>query len=298
MALRLTWYRQRIATVADASFISWPDGRLNEDTAEGRFEGRCWQAGEGGEPLGAGVAVFRVWRTDVDHETDVPMFGPENDENTDYESHSFTRRSERTVFMVEGELWRDEWIEPATHSVRIRRDDVPPTAFFATDAAGTRESRVTLNSEDVGKYLWFRGGVIPTLLQHRGSKLEWYTADTGNVELTRGYRVHFGMNGLGLINVYAYDIARLPDWQQQIWAGYNVAPEGGVSEELLAAQTRRWMRSLQNSWRRRGSGSSASSPPGKPARPGFGTTRHGRSGCSCSPDRLAFCLRMNLRPES
>jgi hypothetical protein len=28
----------------------------------------------------------------------------------------------------------------------------------------------------------------------------------------------------------------LPDWQQQIWAGYNIGPEGGVSEELLASQ--------------------------------------------------------------
>lgn len=238
MALRLTWYRQRIATVVDASFITWPGGRLNEDTAEGRFEGRCWQAGEGGEPLGARVAVFRAWRTDVDHEADVPTFGPESDENTGHESHSFTRRSDRNVFMVEGEVWRDEWVEPAAHSVRIRGDDVPPTAFFVTDAAGTRESRATLNSEDVGKYLWFRGGVIPTLLQHRGSKLEWFTANTGNVELTRGYRVHFGMNSLGLVNAYAYDIAKLPDWQQQIWAGYNVTPEGGVSEELLAAQMR------------------------------------------------------------
>jgi hypothetical protein len=131
MALRLAWYRQRIATVTDANFITWPDGRLVEDTVEERFEGRCWRAGEGGEPLGARVAVLRVWRTDVDHEADVPTFGPESDENTGRESHSFTRHSERTVLMVEGEVWRDEWVDPAFYSVRIRGDDVPPSAFLS-----------------------------------------------------------------------------------------------------------------------------------------------------------------------
>lgn len=49
-------------------------------------------------------------------------------------------------------------------------------------------------------------------------------------------QVHFGINPSGLINVLAVDIARLPDWQQNIWVGFNVAPEGGVSEELLKSQ--------------------------------------------------------------
>jgi hypothetical protein len=48
--------------------------------------------------------------------------------------------------------------------------------------------------------------------------------------------VHFGVNGLGLVTVYAKDIALLPDWQQAIWAGHNVGPDGGVSAELFASQ--------------------------------------------------------------
>jgi hypothetical protein len=52
------------------------------------------------------------------------------------------------------------------------------------------------------------------------------------------YRVHFGVNQLGSLNVYAYDVARLPQWQQRIWAGHNTSPDGGVSAELLAAQMR------------------------------------------------------------
>jgi len=32
------------------------------------------------------------------------------------------------------------------------------------------------------------------------------------------------------------DIAYLPEWQQRIWSAFNVSPEGGVSDELLASQ--------------------------------------------------------------
>lgn len=38
------------------------------------------------------------------------------------------------------------------------------------------------------------------------------------------------------MNVYAKDIGQLPEWQQQIWDGHNVGPEGKVAEELLASQ--------------------------------------------------------------
>jgi hypothetical protein len=43
---------------------------------------------------------------------------------------------------------------------------------------------------------------------------------------------------LGLVNVYAKDIGLLPVWQQRIWAGSNVTPDGKVSSELLDSQMR------------------------------------------------------------
>src|SRR5262249_4545318 len=70
----------------------------------------------------------------------------------------------------------------------------------------------------------------------RGGGLRWYTRDTGGVKSSPGSYKHFGVNKLGLVNVYAKDIGLLAEWEQQIWAGFNVGPEGGVSEELLAAQ--------------------------------------------------------------
>jgi len=53
-----------------------------------------------------------------------------------------------------------------------------------------------------------------------------------------GYSTHFGINASELITVYAYDIARLPAWEQFLWAASNVAPEGKVSAELLASQVK------------------------------------------------------------
>jgi hypothetical protein len=106
--------------------------------------------------------------------------------------------------------------------------------FFLTDASGKRESRDTLKED--GRWLWFKPDVIMTLAHRRGGALEWYTRDTGGVRCSPDYRVHFGINRLGLVNVYAKDIALLPDWQQQLWAAYNVSPDGGVSAELLESQ--------------------------------------------------------------
>lgn len=138
--------------------------------------------------------------------------------------------------MIQGEVWKNEWVEPADNSPRVRKDEVPPSVYFITDAQGTRESRNTLYNEGIGKWLWFRQGVVSEILKKRGASLSWYTFETGSIELVSGYTVHFGVNILGLITVYAYDIAKLPDWQQQIWSGFNVSPEGRVSAELLSAQ--------------------------------------------------------------
>ena len=66
--------------------------------------------------------------------------------------------------------------------------------------------------------------------------MRWYTRHTGGVKSSPGSYLHFGVNALGLVNVFAKDIGHLAEWEQKIWAGFNVGPEGGVSEELLAAQ--------------------------------------------------------------
>jgi hypothetical protein len=105
--------------------------------------------------------------------------------------------------------------------------------FFTVDAEGRQENARTL--ADGGRWLWFRPEAIAAVTERRGAILEWYTRDTGGIQLA-GHRVHFGINTLGLVNADAKDIALLPDWQQRIWAGHNVGPDGKVSAELLASQ--------------------------------------------------------------
>lgn len=233
MALYVTSYRDRKEVFENASHISWPENPISEINDKDRWEGRVLAIHEGGMIYGGKTAVFHVARTDVDQEEDIPVFGPPTNDNVT--SESWTKEDAgRKLYLVEGELWRTEWIEPASQSPIVRGDEVPPTVFFVTDAEGKQENRETLIAG--GRWLWFRPEVMCALAHRRGGSLRWYTRDTGSVGCSPGCGVHFGVNSLGLINVYAKDIALLPDWQQKIWSGYNVSPEGKVSEELLASQ--------------------------------------------------------------
>lgn len=238
MALRVAWYRDRDAVLRNADHVEWRNAPPSIEEPHYRLEARYHDLHEGsGMPFGGQSAVFTARRTDVYPEDDVPEFGPETDDNVEEESQTFSHKGTK-VFRVEGETWCEEWVEPATHSVRVRGDKVPSATTFIIDASGQTQTGDEIDNEDIGKYLWFRPEVIPNLLRRRGAKWCWYTRETGRIELTYGYGVHFGVNRLGLINSYAYDIGKLPEWQRRIWQGFNIAPEGGVSVELLAAQQR------------------------------------------------------------
>lgn len=233
MALYISSYRDRAAIVENASFIKWEDQTSTDNSETDRWEGRVSEIHEGGMLFGSKTAVFHVARTDVDTDIDVPTFGfPNNDA---VKSESWTREHHgRKLFRIYGELWRTEWIDPATTSPIVRRDEMPPTVYFITDSEGTQESKETLAGGS--RWLWFRPEVVPALAHRRGGSLSWYTRYTGSVSCSPDYGVHFGINPLGLVNIYAKDIGELTDWQQKIWAGYNVSPDGKVSEELLASQ--------------------------------------------------------------
>ncbi len=231
MALYITSYRNREEIVVDASHINWPGDPLDpfRQVSEGdRWEGRRTELEEGG----LSAAVLHVGRENVDFQEDVPVIGL-SDGNIITKSWTVERRG-RKLIRIQGELWRNEWVEPADKSPRVRGDKLPPSAFFVTDAKGTRCRADKL--EGTRGWLWFRPEVIRAVSNRRGGRLRWYTRDTGGVRSSPGSYVHFGVNRLGLVNVYAKDIGLLSEWEQQIWAGFNMGPEGGVSEELLAAQ--------------------------------------------------------------
>jgi hypothetical protein len=231
MALRLSWYRERLAVVEVEPDFNWPapDGAYKDGE---RWEGRINAIHEGGHPFGESMAVLHVTRTDVDFDEDVPRIGISDDVATS----SFTRKlsEKRKLHRVAGEVWRAEWVEPAARSVRIRGDEPRPPISFVVDAAGKKQIAKSL--VDSGRWLWFKPEVIAALIDRRGGSFEWYTRETGSVKGSPDYRVHFGINSLGLVNAYAKDVALLPEWLQRVWAGFNVSPEGKVSAELLLAQ--------------------------------------------------------------
>lgn len=235
LSLRLSYYRQRVENVAD--FKDSPYAGLTEIQEQregGRYELRFRELNT---VFGGSWASLRVWRTDVDEGEDAPVMGPETNDNMASE-RAEGHRSGFPGVRVEGEFWRDEWIEHQGKSTRVRGDKDQNLPHFIVDTDGSRKFSSELNAEDIGRWLWFRPSVVNEILSHRGFSLEWYTAETGAITSTSGYSTHFGINASELITVYAYDIARLPPWEQFLWAASNVAPEGKVSAELLASQVK------------------------------------------------------------
>jgi len=235
LSLRLSYYRQRVENVA--TLRESPYAALSEirDQREGgRFELRIRELEA---VFGGSWASIRMWRTDVDEEEDAPVMGPEHDENTASEQAEGYRGGYSGV-RIEGEFWRDEWIDHQGKSYRVRGDIDHNLPHFIVETDGTRKFSAELDNEDIGRWLFFRPAVVNELLSHRGFSLKWYTAETGALASSSGYSTHFGVNSSDLVTVYAYDIARLPAWEQFLWAANNVAPEGKVSSELLSSQVR------------------------------------------------------------
>jgi hypothetical protein len=235
LSLRLSYYRQRVENVASLESSAYADlANRQEQRDGGRFELLIRSLED---VYGGSWASFRVWRTDVDEDEDAPVMGLESDDNTDHES-SQGHRSGYEGVRVEGEFWRDEWIDHQGQSVRVRGDADKTLPQFIVETDGARMASVDLDNEGIGRWLWFRPSVVNELLGLRGFSLEWYTAETGGIRSTSGYVTHFGINYSDLITVYAYDIARLDAWEQHIWAAHNVVPDGKLSVELFAAQVK------------------------------------------------------------
>lgn len=235
LSLRLSYYRQRVENVLALEGSAYENLDDSEEERDGgRFELRVRSLDD---VFGGSWATFRAWRTDVDEDEDAPVMGPESDDNTDYET-GHGRHSGFDGVRVEGEFWRDEWIEHRGQSVRVRGDADRNLPQFIVETDGMRMSSSELDYEDVGRWLWFRSSIVNELLGHRGFSLGWYTAETGGIRSTSGYVTHFGVNSSDLVTVYAHDVARLAAWEQHIWAAHNVVPDGKVSNELLSAQVK------------------------------------------------------------
>lgn len=125
MTLKISTFRQRDEILADASHINWIDSKFAENDGVGEYEGNVLEINEGrGGEYGASFAVFSIGRNDIDPEADVPTFDPPSDENTDSRSWKGKHEGKR-LFRIIGKVWRDELIQAADKSPRVRGDKIP-----------------------------------------------------------------------------------------------------------------------------------------------------------------------------
>lgn len=232
--LYITSYYSRDKIYENSSILSWKESSKNVKEGRDSWECRILEIHEGGFPFGQKIAVSHVGRIDMDENDDIPdmtFFPTDENVKSDFFEKSFQGKK---LYRIMSELWKFEWINPGKSSPIILGDEHPIDIYYITDAEGKKESGNSLTKG--GKWLWFKPELISNLLSVRGSFLNWYTKDTGSVSCAPNGGIHFGVNDLGLITVYAKDVGYLPAWQQQIWAGFNIAPEGGVSKELHDSQ--------------------------------------------------------------
>lgn len=233
MGLATYSFRSRDEIVADEPELGWPAVPYEKSGEHYDWVGNVIAIDDSGMPYDHESFLMHVVRTDADTENDVPELSFPTNNGTASRSRT-SRAIGPKFFRVSGELWRNEWLEPAAHSPRVAGHRWAETLTFITGAGGEREGEETLL--EGGKWLWFRPEAISALLSHRNASLLWCTRDTGLVTSGPQGRILFGVNELGLVNVYAKDVYLLPYWQQREWRAHNVAPDGGVSQELLAAQ--------------------------------------------------------------
>lgn len=234
--LYMTSYFCRDKIYDNKSILSWNEESQSIKDGKDFWECRILEIHEGGHPFGVEVAVSHVSRIDVDENDDIPdmtSFPTDSSVKSEFWKKGF---SGRKLYRIMAELWKYEWIKPAKFSPIVLGDEQPIDIYYIVDAEGNKESGDSLLKG--GKWLWFKPELITTLIKKRGGFLNWYTKDTGSVACAPNGGIHFGVNEKGLITVYAKDVGNLPKWQQQIWAGFNIPPEGGISKELHASQVR------------------------------------------------------------
>lgn len=228
-------FQYRQAVEREVSAIGLPEQIEDRIFSTGHWDGAAIAIHEGGRPYGMGAAVMTMWRESVDPETDNPtMPQPWEDQTMRSETKDVTFSGEK-LWSGEGRIWTKAWVEPASVSPRIRRDKVESTIHFLVD---NQEHKTLAGSALTGHrgWLWFKPSVISALLKEKKAHVEWHTRETGTIGPDSIQTLHFGVNGVGLINVVAYKMAALPVWVQQLWVAHNTPPDGGLSQELHMAQ--------------------------------------------------------------
>lgn len=211
--------------------LGWKEGLTQKELNNGEWWGTYNKTTDSGYSVGETALIVNATRTDDAFNEDVPTI--DYTDHIKVETKDVNLASENEVFMYLAELYKYELILPGSESVRIRGDEPSNLPFFKINASG--KSVASNQLKDGKRWLWFNPDVVNRICSMNKPSLIWESRDVGIVGCGR-FKTPFGVNKKGLVSVYAKDIAVLPVWMQEIWAGYNIPPEGGVSKELLIMQ--------------------------------------------------------------
>lgn len=188
-----------------------------------------------------GNGILGDWKVDsfgykdFDSDEDVPVFDMRKDDREMISSSRIVKAPLVVTRMSMSRFTRTEWRPPAKRQQRMPFDRDGSIAFICEADGRLKKGRALKHPP---RYLWFDNGVLKHILSMRGGWVRWLTQETGQIGFDGGSGVHFGINKLGLVNVFAKDVVETVWWQQEIWKSHNVTPEGGVCSELTDAQQR------------------------------------------------------------
>lgn len=126
-------------------------------------------------------------------------------------------------YRIEGQLWKQIWINPASSSGRVAGDDIAYEYYVLPD--GTKHKISTLDDDKYGHvYLFFRPDVIRHVLSV-GAQIQWDARDVFSIKFPSGQDAMFGISKKGSCFSISADIARLEPWEQSVLHGDNIKPE-------------------------------------------------------------------------
>ena len=201
----------------------------------GKFEAWNYGCDKAGNGVLGDWDVETCGYEDIDADEDVPVFDMSKNNRKMVSSKRIVKAPEIITRMSMTRFTRTEWMMAAKRQRRMPLDKNGELAFIC-EADGREKKGKSLSCPP--RYLWFNNAVLQNVFGMRGGWVKWITQETGLIGFDGGSGIHFGVNRLGLVNVFAKDIAEMVWWQQEIWKSQNVTPDGGVCTELTDAQQR------------------------------------------------------------
>ena len=233
---RLYYYTGRQFVQRNKPQFDWDEEKIIAELPNDRCSAHIEFVNKFGERPFTSAVVVETHRHDINFREDIPNFSEKSDSGISSSSKTTVDTNKADRYFAYGRMWRGEWISPADSVRLIGNSKQDEDLYVYTSNTEKKVNLRYLRSEDVGQYLWFKPDVIGLLSSNRNGKIRWSGSNLGRFYYSIDSKVDFGVNSLGLITVYACDIARLLQWERRIWVSQNCLPEGGLCEELLEFQ--------------------------------------------------------------